>query len=459
MARATLLTVMILFLASVSWSQFGSQGPALPWQQETGAPQFFGDYANFWMDDTLTYTEIYFQVPFSQLRFVRAQQKYRAAYEIDLHLQNSEGNSVYNRSARDDVEVADYEETATGANTRVSLFSVCLKPGVYHLRAIVTDRTIGKSSEAKTELYVRDFTGPALSLSDLQFSRNIEINPIAEDFVKNGRRVEPNVRHVYSQTTPNLCAYYEVYNLAFDSAVDSFRTTFTILGEDGRLITRLTRYSRKPGTSCVQSFCLPVADSTSAEALTISAVGETAEEPMLGAGTYRLVVEVSDEKTGQHAETSGTFAVYREHFSFSDYSFDELLEQLRYIAGDKELRHLEKLEMSQQQQALAEFWKQKDPTPGTAKNELMEEYYRRVRYADLSFKTHGGPGWRAPQGMVYIVYGPPDRIQRILSTFSDPAYEVWEYRQHNRRFVFAEIGKDMYKLLDPISFNDFRRRR
>lgn len=459
MARATLLVGLVVFLAGQAFAQFESKQPHLPWQQETDAPHFSGDYANFWMDDTLTYTELYFQVPFSRLRFVRNQQIYRAAYEIELYLEDEAGDLVHSRSAQDEIEVANYEETVSRENARASLFTVSLRPGVYHLRAIVTDRETGKSAEVYTELQVRDFSGRALSLSDLQFSSNIELNPSSPDFVKFNRRVEPNVTRVYGQTNSKLFVYYEVYNLAFDAEVDSFQTTITILAEDGQVITQLQKYSRKPGTSCVQSLCLPIADLPGEYALALAHTGRTTERSARRAGTYRLNIEVTDKQTGQRAESSGTFSVYREGFSFQDYSADELIDQLRYIASNKELRKLARMEASQLEQGLKEFWKRKDPTPDTPENELMEEYYRRVRFADRSFKAEGGHGWRAPQGQIYIVFGPPDRIQRILGTFPDPPCEVWEYREINRRFVFAEVGKGTYELLDPISFNDFQRNR
>ena len=67
----------------------------------------------------------------------------------------------------------------------------------------------------------------------------------------------------------------------------------------------------------------------------------------------------------------------------------------------------------------------------------MEEFYRRVRYADQRFGV-GGPGWKTDMGRIYIQYGPPDEIVRNPFRFDGPPEEIWYYYQSRRTFTFVD---------------------
>jgi GWxTD domain-containing protein len=54
------------------------------------------------------------------------------------------------------------------------------------------------------------------------------------------------------------------------------------------------------------------------------------------------------------------------------------------------------------------FWARRDPTAGTPRNEFREEFLRRVRYAEGSFKEKRTRGDLTDRGQVYILLGPPE---------------------------------------------------
>jgi GWxTD domain-containing protein len=53
------------------------------------------------------------------------------------------------------------------------------------------------------------------------------------------------------------------------------------------------------------------------------------------------------------------------------------------------------------------YWRRRDPTPGTDRNEFQEEILARIRTADERFGTGDGPGSRTARGAVYVMLGPP----------------------------------------------------
>ncbi len=110
-------------------------------------------------------------------------------------------------------------------------------------------------------------------------------------------------------------------------------------------------------------------------------------------------------------------------------------EDVRWIITPQQRAEFVKLTTDAQRDKFIEsFWEHRDPTPGTAKNEFKEEHYRRLAYANEHFAAQK-PGWKTDRGRIYIVYGPPDKIEthaaqsdKEKSVASGHAFQVWRYR-------------------------------
>ncbi|MCP2598666.1 GWxTD domain-containing protein, partial [Candidatus Aminicenantes bacterium AC-335-L06] len=75
------------------------------------------------------------------------------------------------------------------------------------------------------------------------------------------------------------------------------------------------------------------------------------------------------------------------------------------------------------------FWKQRDPTPGTPRNEFYEEYQRRLNYVDRMFgRGSVKRGRETERGKIYLLLGPPLERQ-VFDTYSNlyPC-ELWYYK-------------------------------
>ena len=58
-----------------------------------------------------------------------------------------------------------------------------------------------------------------------------------------------------------------------------------------------------------------------------------------------------------------------------------------------------------------EYWRRRDPTPGTERNEFQERVLARIKAADAQFTIGKTPGSRTARGLVFIVLGQP-AVQR-----------------------------------------------
>jgi GWxTD domain-containing protein len=81
----------------------------------------------------------------------------------------------------------------------------------------------------------------------------------------------------------------------------------------------------------------------------------------------------------------------------------------------------------ERQMFIEQFWLRRDPTPDTRENELMEEHYRRVAWANDHY-TATIPGWQTDRGMIYVKYGPPDEKESHPQEDGTFPYEKWLYR-------------------------------
>lgn len=111
---------------------------------------------------------------------------------------------------------------------------------------------------------------------------------------------------------------------------------------------------------------------------------------------------------------------------------------LKNMDGENETAKKGKASGSMDYAQLINYWKKFDPTPNTAYNELMAEFYQRVDYALNSFSLISNPdGAETDRGMVYIRFGKPKSVERIYRDSKD-VREVWVYESPERQFVFVD---------------------
>ena len=123
-------------------------------------------------------------------------------------------------------------------------------------------------------------------------------------------------------------------------------------------------------------------------------------------------------------------------------------EALQYLMSEKEFEEFMKKSPEEMKKQFDEFWKKRDPTPTTAYNEAMAEYYARCDYALENFGTLSQVnGIKTDRGKIYVLYGAPTKTERMFIPNSPPR-EVWDYENLGKRFIFVDETKaGNYKLL------------
>ena len=127
------------------------------------------------------------------------------------------------------------------------------------------------------------------------------------------------------------------------------------------------------------------------------------------------------------------------------------LEQMRrYLLNNEERSLLKKASKKEKETLFAKFWKDRDPTIETSSNELMDEFFFRINYANENFDSWQ-PGWETDRGKIYILFGPPDNIYRSQSFNTMRTIHRWDYLKINKQFIFVDQnGFGDFKLNSPF---------
>jgi len=105
-----------------------------------------------------------------------------------------------------------------------------------------------------------------------------------------------------------------------------------------------------------------------------------------------------------------------------------LKEDVAYIITPAEKEVFLKLESNKERDLfIDEFWRQRDPTPGTPRNELKEEHYNRIQFVNERFgKLSPLKGWQTDRGKTYIILGSPNHVEKFHTIETYPI-ELWYY--------------------------------
>lgn len=127
----------------------------------------------------------------------------------------------------------------------------------------------------------------------------------------------------------------------------------------------------------------------------------------LPAGQYALQLDAVGPQGG--ASTSRSFDVAWALVTWQRSRGDLDLEA-ELALREEEFAAFRTLPVGEKEHHMEVFWRQRDPTPETATNELRDEFLRRVAFADINY-SEGKHGALTDRGRIYVRFGPPEEVQ------------------------------------------------
>jgi len=421
----TLILGSFFFLA-----QFGSlraQVENRPEHVITGMPEFYLDALSFQSNDSsAARIDLYTQVPFQGLRFVAGDSGFIARYEITIDILNGDGNAILEKTWNEEVHVRNFDETQSRREYSPATGSFTLPPGSYEMRIELREVESGKTITQLRKVDIENYAQAPFSVSDIML-----VNHVTNEGGQS--TIMPNVSGNLYDTPRGFSLFFELYN---KTGADSAAFTYRVFDKKEKLMYTQSERRRLDGK---KSEIIAEIDST-----------------RFPAGSYHLEVEAqtiqkSDTIVSYKVEKRRNFTMRWGSMPLTVEDLDLAIKQTKYIANTKEFdAMMEASTLDQKQKLFEEFWRKRDPSPDTQRNENMEEYYSRVQYSNEHF-SHFVDGWRTDMGMVFILFGSPSSVDRHPFDIDSKPYEVWSYYEFNRQIVFVdETGFGDFRLVTPI---------
>ncbi|NBC15866.1 MAG: GWxTD domain-containing protein [Bacteroidetes bacterium] len=428
-----LLCVGLLLAGIVHEAQ--AQASEAPPEFEVSAVSVRGD-----APEGLTRVDIYTKVPYARLQFLNTANGFTATYEVTAEVfalddQGRPEGLTTTSIWESRVVVGTFVATQSDQFFDRTLHSIDLAPGRYTLQVKLEDQDTNEAFVREVPIRVRDLSG-AVAISDLM---------LLDEYDEATNTISPSVDSRVGTDQFGLNIFYEVY-------ADRPRTV-----QVTREVLNMDRVSG----------LLPGNEATVGRVAEGPPVHRVTEETDLQAGTNQTIVElaIEDFEVGDYLvrvrvdDASGRTLAQAEHVVAATWTglaehvsnLDEAVNQLQYIAKRRELRRIKDANNhAERLQRFQEFWQRRDPTPGTQRNERMEEYYYRVAYANEEYGSLTD-GWRTDRGQVLVLFGEPDFVERHPYNFNAKPYQVWYYYRIGKQFIFVdENGVGNYELLIPI---------
>ncbi len=418
--RKILSFFLILFLLSVDYSfcQRQSKNKILSNVGKYSLIEFSRPFSK----DSILVTA-FVEIPFQSLQFIKKEKSFFAIYDVSISLKNKKGKRIFRKMWSDSITTNEYIHTQSKYRTKKHFVNLKVGKDEYVIDSELYDRDTRNKGSKKIKLdFSKKDKNPTLfePIVVMSLAGNWGFNN--GEFPLTGKRVtnvDDGLSLIISGFVDNGLYMVEMF---LDGKNEEDKVILIENDEtlDGYFITR---YKLKKDD--------------------LSNIG--------------LNLKLKIKQNGKERSIFKNISIFKPGLSGYVNNVENSFQQMKYILTNNERKKARGKKGKELESLFLSFWKDRDPTPNTSINELMEEYYIRVNYVNEYFNMSWREGWETDFGMIYILFGPPDQIERSNSTStSSSIYQVWYYSRLNKQFVFKDQnGFGDFKLDRPFIGQNF----
>jgi len=384
------------------------------------APLFFRAFSVARADNQY---QLYFfsDIIYDYLTFIKQPEGYQARFRMEVYLENQKTHQVYSASWKDTINVRDFSETNRRDRFFLSCDSVVVPAGKYKLTYLFRDLQVEIQ-------FKKMFKVDLPKIKPLQPSPPLWCLP----------GVLRNCQSLHLPCRPRAITGDLPFNQPFQ---------LLLMGHSARenpLQISVSVFSISSASSEKVIFQLDTTISVHRQRFKtrIPLPSLSWEE-----GSYRLRIHYQSGK--EQTEQTADFRIVWYNRPRSLATIELALQPLQLMLSREEIKKRFSGNKEEKIHKFIAFWKEKDPTPLTAFNEALYEFYSRVDTANMEWGMPGKEGWRSDPGRIYVLYGRPDEIE---DHSLDPRnrFMVWIYHTPSgtQRFIFKAVeGRRKYKLI------------
>lgn len=375
------------------------------------------------------------QIPFS---FLQPGPKGESPYTVAVLLADSTGLALYQQSWRSRASRAGIDSDAY----TVEIVDFAVAPGKYRFEVVVRDSTSGRKISTTTDFQALSDSSVASDLliaPDIRLATSNDTVPSPGEFRTGNNLVTATARVLLTPLRAKMFYLMEAYSQS--GAEGTLDITIRDSAGGGIMKTQVLPVHVAAGGSVLKGQLdltgLPPGEYVMITDLQLGgrSIQRSAEFSM--AGLTETLVRDSTRRDAARTADEGHFG------ALSEPELDQARAPLDYIAESRELSAWSSdLSVEAKRRFMTRFWEQRDPTPGSAKNERREAFYAAIAYANREFKEGGRnplSGWRSDRGRIYARNGSPDDVLRRQQEGRSPRYEVWSYaKSKSLYYIFAD---------------------
>lgn len=132
-------------------------------------------------------------------------------------------------------------------------------------------------------------------------------------------------------------------------------------------------------------------------------------------------------------------------------SFKDMLSYLQYFVPPQRLKALYNASPAERGALWSAFLKSTDSDPTTTRNEALDEYFGRIRDANVAFVNDVRGGWRSDRGRAFVGLGSPTNAYEdfgsgyiagdpLVTSSSRVRYLIWDYPEFQSRLLFYDAN-------------------
>ena len=401
-------------------------------------------------DDSVSHVEVYYSFPRRALSFRADSVGFSGAGDITLLIKKADSLVFGDRWLVPHI-LRDTSVSSQGMSL-VGNYSVQLPGGDYILKMIARDRlNAAHADSVSLRLPIRPYRTDKVMVSDIEFAGNIRQGTKGGPFYKNTLDVVPNVGGLFHEN--QKCFFYaEVYNLLVDGDNSDVVIRSAVYDAVGKEMMSRERSRKRVGESTV------IVDNFGVD--------------KMRSGTYTLALGIMDSSRKALASVGKKFFIYnptlgidssllasatslpmQEYMSMEEPELDREFKWAKYEASDAERAQFSQIKgLEPKRKFLSDFWRHRQPGH-------RDEYLSRVTYANNSYQVLGREGYRTDRGRVYIVYGPPDDVERHPNETETRPYEIWQYNNIQGGVIFVFVLRNAggdHELVHSTHRNEIR---
>jgi GWxTD domain-containing protein len=359
----------------------------------------------------------FLSVPNHVLQFLKIKDGFEAEYEATISLKRKKGNLVGRRNWSNKLKTIDYLESTSKEILTIHQVEFKVVPGDYVISAELLDGDSKNSGVREKELKYSEHKG------DLAL-----YTPFFLDYLSGNWGLDDNEIPMF-QNIMGAKVTRASFFVSGKIKPGPYTLEVTVLGSKKKELWKKSFESNAKDEYFHQRIIIP--DKIAKQGL-------------------RKKVDIVLMQGNERKKESVILSLSKIGISSSINNIDQAVENMRYILHDDEWKKLSKSKSTDKETLFLEYWESRDPTPETSDNEVMNEYFSRVSYSNINFKSYL-PGWKTDMGMIYILFGPPDDLEIYNDPLSRIYSQRWHYYRINKYFDFIdENGFGDHRLSTPF---------